>query len=57
MYFHHHCSEHGGYVTGITLDLVENKQIVLPWRGKDWPKGVYPSVQPPRLKAAGQSKT
>ena len=37
-------SAHGGYIAGITLDLVENKRIVQAWRAKNWPKGVYSIV-------------
>ncbi|MEP6828450.1 MAG: SRPBCC domain-containing protein [Aestuariivirga sp.] len=34
-------SAHGGYISGIDLELVENKHIVQAWRAKNWPKGLY----------------
>jgi activator of HSP90 ATPase len=35
---------HGGYISGVNLELVENKRIVQSWRAKNWPKGVYSIV-------------
>ena len=35
---------HGSYISGINLELVENKRIVQAWRGKNWPKGIYSIV-------------
>jgi activator of HSP90 ATPase len=37
-------SAHGGFVSGINIELIQNKQIVQAWRGKDWPKGIYSIV-------------
>jgi activator of HSP90 ATPase len=37
-------SAHGGFVSGINLDLVADKRIVQAWRGKDWPKGIFSIV-------------
>lgn len=37
-------SAHGGYITGVNLDLVENKRIVQAWRAKNWPKGLFSIV-------------
>lgn len=38
-------SAHGGYVTGINLELVPDKRIVQAWRAKNWPDGVYSIVR------------
>ena len=35
---------YGGYITGHTLELVKDKDIVQAWRGKDWPKGAWSLV-------------
>jgi activator of HSP90 ATPase len=37
-------SAHGGWVSGINLDLEEGKRIVQAWRGSDWPQGIYSIV-------------
>lgn len=49
-------SAHGGWVSGINLELVENKSIVQAWRGKDWPKGVYSIVSFKLSKAGSATK-
>ena len=33
-----------GYITGETLDLVQDKLIVQRWRGRDWPVGHFSTV-------------
>ena len=30
-----------GYISGVNLDLVQDKRIVQSWRGSDWPEGHY----------------
>ncbi len=45
-------SAHGGWVSGINLDLVDNKMIVQAWRAKTWPKGDF-SIVSFRLSKAG----
>lgn len=47
---------HGGFVTGINLDLKKDERIVQAWRGKDWAEGVF-SVATFDLKPEGQDKT
>lgn len=47
---------HGGFVTGVNIDLKKDQRIVQAWRGKDWADGVY-SVATFDLKAEGQNKT
>jgi len=32
---------HGGFVTGVNIDLKKDQRIVQAWRGKDWAEGVY----------------
>ena|SRR5688572_794062 len=49
-------SAYGGYITGITVDLVPGKRIVQAWRGKNWPKGAY-SIVCIELEAAGRKRT
>ena len=34
-------SAYDGYIAGKNVELVENKKIVLLWRGSDWPEGHY----------------
>ncbi|HVE86156.1 MAG TPA: SRPBCC domain-containing protein [Myxococcales bacterium] len=47
---------HGGWVTGVNVDLVKDQRIVQAWRGKDWPAGVF-SVATFSLQAEGKNKT
>jgi uncharacterized protein YndB with AHSA1/START domain len=47
---------YGGYITGVTVDLVPKKLIVQAWRGRDWPKGYY-SLVTFALSPAGGGKT
>jgi activator of HSP90 ATPase len=35
---------YAGYISGVTLDLVEDRKIVQSWRGSDWPEGHYSRV-------------
>jgi len=35
---------YGGYITGVTLEIVPAKRIVQAWRSRNWPKGVYSIV-------------
>jgi activator of HSP90 ATPase len=35
---------YGGYITGITVELVPDRLIVQAWRSRDWPKGLYSLV-------------
>jgi uncharacterized protein YndB with AHSA1/START domain len=35
---------YGGYISGITVELVPNRRIVQAWRGRTWPKGFYSLV-------------
>lgn len=35
---------YGGYITGITLELVPSRRIIQAWRSEDWPKGTYSIV-------------
>lgn len=37
-------SAHGGYVSGINLELIPGKRIVQAWRAKNWPEGIYSIV-------------
>ena len=37
-------SAHGGYISGVKLELVENTRIVQSWRAKNWPEGIYSIV-------------
>ena len=37
-------SAYGGYIEGVTLDLVPDQRIVQKWRGSGWPKGYYSIV-------------
>ena len=37
-------SAHGGYVSGINLELIPGKRIVQAWRAKSWPEGIYSIV-------------
>ena len=34
-------SAHGGYCTGVHMELIEGKRIVQTWRGSDWPEGHF----------------
>jgi uncharacterized protein YndB with AHSA1/START domain len=47
---------HGGWVTGINLDLKKDQRIVQAWRGKDWAEGVF-SVATFDLKPEGKNQT
>lgn len=47
---------HGGFVTGVNIDLKKDQRIVQAWRGKDWAEGVY-SVATFALEPDGQNKT
>jgi uncharacterized protein YndB with AHSA1/START domain len=47
---------YGGYLYGITLELVPGKLIVQAWRSRHWPKGFY-SIVTFALAAAGVGKT
>ena len=49
-------SAHGGYVTGVNVELTPGKRIVQAWRGKNWPKGAY-SIVCFELEAAGKKRT
>jgi len=35
---------YAGYISGVNLDLVEDRKIVQSWRGNDWPAGHYSRV-------------
>lgn len=37
-------STFGGYATGVTLKLIEDKKIVQSWRGSDWPENHYSEI-------------
>ncbi len=47
---------HGSYISGINLELIENKRIVQAWRGKNWPKGIYSIVSFKISKAGRRTK-
>jgi uncharacterized protein YndB with AHSA1/START domain len=47
---------YGGYIGGVTIDLVPAKLIVQAWRAKGWPKGFY-SVVTFALTPSGRTKT
>jgi activator of HSP90 ATPase len=47
---------YGGYISGITVELVPGKRIVQAWRSKSWPKGYY-SLVTFALSTAGANKT
>jgi uncharacterized protein YndB with AHSA1/START domain len=47
---------YGGYITGLTVELVPHKLIVQAWRSKGWPKGYY-SLVTFALSSAGGAKT
>ena len=47
---------YGGYITGVTVELVPDKLIVQAWRAKGWPKGFYTLVTF-ALSPAGSGKT
>jgi uncharacterized protein YndB with AHSA1/START domain len=44
---------YGGYIKGITLELVPAKRIVQAWRSRNWPKGVYCIVRFELSKSSG----
>src|SRR4051812_26824535 len=48
---------HGGYCTGVNLELVENKKIVQAWRGSDWPAEHLSTITFAFSKAAGGKGT
>jgi activator of HSP90 ATPase len=47
---------YGGYIGGVTVDLIPDKLIVQAWRARDWPKGFY-SLVTFALSPAGRGKT
>jgi uncharacterized protein YndB with AHSA1/START domain len=47
---------YGGYISGVTVELVPGKRIVQAWRSQGWPKGYY-SIVTFALSAAGHGKT
>jgi len=47
---------YGGYIRGVTVDLVPAKRIVQAWRSRDWPRGFY-SVVTFALTPAGRGRT
>lgn len=49
-------SVHGGYATGVNLELTPNKKIVQSWRASDWPADHYSRVTF-ALASAGKGKT
>lgn len=49
-------SAYNGYITGINVDLLPGKRIVLAWRGKDFPEGIF-SMAAFTLVPAGGRKT
>jgi activator of HSP90 ATPase len=49
-------SAHGGQISGINLELVENKLIVQAWRAKNWPKVIYSIVSFKFSKAGSGTK-
>ncbi|GEM_PF-210190 len=34
-------SAHGGYCTGVQMELIDGERIVQTWRGSDWPEGHF----------------
>ena len=44
---------YGGYISGITVELVRGKLIVQAWRSRGWPKGHYSLVTFALSPAAG----
>ena len=34
-------SHHGGHISGVNVEIAENKLIVQAWRPKGWPKGTW----------------
>jgi activator of HSP90 ATPase len=38
-------SAHGGFLTGINVELVIGKRIVQAWRYKEWPQGAYSIIR------------
>ena len=47
---------YGGYITGVTVELVPAKLIVQAWRSKGWAKGFY-SLVTFALSPSGRGKT
>jgi uncharacterized protein YndB with AHSA1/START domain len=47
---------YGGYITGVSVELVPAKLIVQAWRSKGWPKGFY-SLVTFALSPGGRGKT
>jgi uncharacterized protein YndB with AHSA1/START domain len=47
---------YGGYIKGVTVELVPAKLIVQAWRSKGWPKGFY-SLVTFALAPSGRGKT
>src|SRR4051812_37388004 len=47
---------YGGYIAGVTVELVPEKLIVQAWRAQSWPKGFY-SLVTFALSPAGRNKT
>ena len=47
---------HGGMIEGRNIELVPNKRIVLAWRVRIWPKGVYSIVRFELKKHAGGTR-
>ena len=47
---------YGGYIEGVTVELVPDKLIVQAWRSRGWPKGFY-SLVTFALSPAGTGKT
>jgi uncharacterized protein YndB with AHSA1/START domain len=47
---------YGGYISGVTVELVPAKLIVQAWRAKGWPRGFY-SLVTFALAPSGRGKT
>ena len=47
---------HGGYCSGVNLELVPGKKIVQTWRGAGWPEGHYSKITY-SLASAGKGRT
>jgi len=49
-------SAHGGYISGVNVELTKGVRIVQAWRGKNWPNGAW-SVAVFDLRPAGTGQT
>ncbi len=47
---------HGGYISGVNVELVKGARIVQAWRGKNWPQGAW-SIACFELAPAGTGQT